>query len=48
MHKLYKPCGKEVQVNDSSLSHALSLGWVKKKPAAKKTTKKASTDGNSK
>jgi hypothetical protein len=48
MHKLYKPCGKEVQVNDSSLSHALSLGWKEKKPAVKKTTKKASTDGNSK
>lgn len=49
MHKLYKPCGKEVTVNDSSLEYALSLGWKEKKPAAKKApAKKAVKDGNSK
>jgi len=39
MHKLYKPNGKEVTVNDTSLSHAISLGWTKADPAAKKATK---------
>ena len=50
MNKLYKPSGKEVEVNDSSLSYALSIGWtvedptkeVEKKPTKKKATKKAS------
>ena len=36
MNKLYKPDGKEIEVNDTSLEYALSLGWTKKKPAAKK------------
>jgi len=40
MHKLYKPDGQEVEVNDDSLEYALSLGWVKKKPT-KKPVKKA-------
>ena len=35
MNTLYKPCGKEVQVNDNSLEYALSLGWTKKKPSKK-------------
>lgn len=38
MNKLYKPCGKEVLVNDNSLEYALSLGWNDKKPATKKKT----------
>ncbi len=41
MNKLYKPNGKEVEVNDNSLSYALSLGWTEKKPTKKKATKKA-------
>ncbi len=44
MNKLYKPNGKEVEVNDSSLEYALSIGWTDKKPvkkAAKKPVKKA-------
>jgi len=41
MNKLYKPNGVEVNVNDSSLKHALSIGWTVKKPAAKKPAKKA-------
>ncbi len=41
MNKLYKPNGKEVEVNDSSLSYALSIGWTEKKPTKKKATKKA-------
>jgi hypothetical protein len=45
MNKLYKPCGKEMEVNDNSLCYALSLGWSEKKPTkkapVKKTTKKA-------
>ena len=43
MNTLYKPCGKEVTVNDNSLEYALSLGWndKKPKPAPKKPTKKA-------
>tara|TARA_R110002096_G_scaffold322546_1_gene516627 strand:- start:775 stop:903 length:129 start_codon:yes stop_codon:yes gene_type:complete len=41
MNKLYKPNGKEVEVNDSSLEYALSIGWAKKKPTTKKPVKKA-------
>lgn len=40
MHKLYKPNGQEVEVNDQSLEYALSLGWKKTKPA-KPAKKKA-------
>jgi len=40
MNKLYKPNGKEVEVNDNSLKYALSLGWTKTKPV-KKAAKKA-------
>ena len=35
MHKLYKPNGKKVEVNDQSLQVALDLGWTKKKPTSK-------------
>jgi len=45
MNTLYKPSGVEVEVNDESLKHALSLGWTVKKPvkkAVKKPVKKAS------
>ena len=50
LHILVRPDGKEVTVNDNSLSHALSLGWVKKnnqdkKPSAKKKTPKAKRSG---
>jgi len=41
MHKLYKPSGKEINVNDNSLKFALSLGWTEKKPAKKATKKPA-------
>lgn len=44
MNKLYKPCGKAVEVNDNSLEYALSIGWTDKKPtkkAEKKPAKKA-------
>jgi hypothetical protein len=48
MKKLYKPSGQEVQVNETSLEYAKSLGWKEKKPAAKKApAKKAVKDGNS-
>ena len=40
MHKLYKPNGQQVEVNDESLDHALSLGWTKKKTASKKPAAK--------
>jgi len=40
MNKLYKPSGKEVNVNDSSLAHALSIGWTKTNPKAKKAATK--------
>jgi len=40
MNKLYKPNGQEVKVNDESLEYALSLGWTKSNPKAKKATKK--------
>lgn len=33
--RLYKPCGKEMEVNENSLSYALGLGWTKKKPTKK-------------
>ncbi len=39
MHKMKKPSGAEVEVNESSLEYALILGW--KKVAEKKTPKKA-------
>ena len=29
---LYKPNGVKMEVNDTSLSHALSLGWTKTDP----------------
>lgn len=44
MNKLYKKDGTQVEVNDSSLEYALSIGWTKTKPKApvkKKATKKA-------
>ena len=41
MNTLYKLNGKEVQVNDTSLAYALSLGWTEKKPTKKKPAKKA-------
>ena len=41
MNKLYKPNGKEVNVNDESLVYALNLGWSEKKPVTKKPAKKA-------
>jgi hypothetical protein len=44
MNKLYKKDGTEVNVNDNSLAHALSLGWSKTNPAKKadkKPVKKA-------
>jgi len=40
LHILVKPNGKEVTVNDNSLSHALSLGWLKKDNQEKKATAK--------
>ncbi len=48
--KMYKPNGQEIEVNENSKKHALSIGWttskakkpVVKKPVAKKAvTKKA-------
>lgn len=41
MHKLYKPNGQEVEVNNKSVEYALSIGWTTKKPTKKKATKKA-------
>ena len=29
---LYKPCGKEMKVNQKSLEYAKSLGWTEEKP----------------
>ena len=40
MNKLYKPDGTQVEVNDRSLVHALSIGWTKKKPSSKKAAPK--------
>jgi hypothetical protein len=40
LHALYKPSGKKVMVNDSSLEHALSVGWTKEK-SKEKPKKKA-------
>ena len=40
MNKLYKPNGKEMTVNDNSLAYALSIGWTKEDPNAKKEVKK--------
>lgn len=44
MHTLYKSNGIEVKVNDSSLKHALSIGWTKDKPASKKVKKTKKAD----
>ena len=41
MNKLYKADGTEVEVNDTSLAYALSIGWTKERPSRKKPTKKA-------
>lgn len=40
MHKLIKPSGVQVEVNDNSLAYALSLGWKKLEEAAPKKSKK--------
>ena len=32
MNTLFKPNGKEVQVNDNSLAYALSIGWTVEDP----------------
>jgi hypothetical protein len=40
MKKLYKPCGKEMQVNEKCLDYALSLGWTEKKPTKKRAPAK--------
>ena len=37
MHTLYKPNGREVEVNDQSLKASLDLGWTKKDPTKKET-----------
>tara|TARA_R110000822_G_C15259706_1_gene488122 strand:- start:834 stop:965 length:132 start_codon:yes stop_codon:yes gene_type:complete len=36
MNTLYKQDGTAIEVNDGSLSHALSLGWTESKPEPKK------------
>lgn len=41
LNTLYKPSGKEMQVNDNSLEYALELGWSDKKPATKKKSSKS-------
>lgn len=41
MNKLYKKDGTEVEVNDRSLAHALSIGWTKNNP--KKTPTKSTS-----
>ena len=40
MNKLYKKDGTPVTVNDNSLEYALSIGWTKSDPTAKKAEKK--------
>ncbi len=40
MNTLYKKDGTKVIVNDTSLAHALSIGWTKNTPK-KKPAKKA-------
>ena len=40
MNKLYKPNGTPITVNDNSLEYALSIGWTKSDPKAKKESKK--------
>ena len=42
MNKLYKKDGTPVTVNDNSLEYALSIGWSKSNPTAKKAEKKQS------
>jgi len=45
---LYKPCGAKIRVNDSSLEHAISLGWSEYTPleaeAKKAANEKAKAD----
>lgn len=40
MNKLYKKDGREMLVNDNSLSAALALGWVLKSPTLDEQPKK--------
>lgn len=45
MHKLEKPDGTIVEVNDKSLEYALSLGWKPVKEAKKRGSRNsANTD----
>ena len=39
MNTLFKKDGTKVEVNNNSLAHALSLGWTKEDPKAKKDIK---------
>ena len=41
---MYKPNGQEIEVNDNSKEHALSIGWTEKKAVAKKAAKKPKKD----
>lgn len=45
MHKLVKPDGQVVEVNDNSLEYALSLGWKKQQA---QSNQKGAKRGNSK
>ena len=45
MHKLVKPNGVEVEVNDNSLEYALSLGWKKAEEKAKPKRGRPSGNG---
>lgn len=46
MHKLVKPNGVEVEVNDNSLEYALSLGWKKAEEKASAKPKRGRPSGN--
>ena len=37
---MYKPNGNKVEVNDTSLEHAIDLGWTDKEPKKKAAPKK--------
>lgn len=44
MPTFIKPNGSEIEINDTSVKHALSLGWTEKKAAPKKKAKPKSKE----
>ena len=43
---MYKPCGKEIEVSEPSIAHAVKLGWTDKPPTQPKANKNVRNSSN--